>query len=208
MIKNIGMSRITFIFVLFLMNVSLLGVAHFYFLPKEEMKSREVSTVKSGTRTKYSEVVQLREDFALLKDRLTSFSALELSGFFENQNRLKARREVELFRERSKLLKVSMDIGAGDVEEDAVAAQAGHVLLKSPFSIDIDAQDDADVMYFIKMMQKKFPGIVKFKTLEMKRTQNLDAPLLRLIGTGTPTPLVQATLQMEWITMPSKEDVK
>jgi hypothetical protein len=208
MIKDVGLSRIIFILVLLGLNAAFLSAAHFHFVPKEELKSREVGMVKGATRTKYAEIVQLREDFALLKDRLTSFSALELSGFFESQNRVGAERDIDSFRERAKLLKVNMSMEGGEVIEEPSAAAAGHVLLESPFSVKIDAQDDADVMYFVKLMQKKFPGVVKFENITMKRIRDLDAPLLRLIGSGTPAALVEAEIKMKWITMPSKEDVE
>ena len=208
MLKNIGLSRAIFISIVFGINLFLLAGTYLYVMPEQVLKSGELTASKATVQSKYNEIVQLRDDFSLLKERLKEFSALELSGFFENQNRLVAKKKINAFGLKTELLKVSMDMEAGMIVDNYKANQAAHVVLRSPFEVKIDAQDDLDVIYFLKLMQEQFSGVVEFKSINIKRVKNLDAPLLRLIGGGTPSTLVQANVQMNWITMPSKEDIQ
>lgn len=208
MLKNVGLSRVIFISILLGFNIFFLAGAYLYVMPEKITKSQELAASKSTVQAKYAEIVQLREDFSLLRERLKEFSALELSGFFENQNRLLAQEKISSFGLKTELLKVSMDMESGEIVASAKAAEAGHVLLKSPFAVKIDAQDDLDVVYFLKLMQEQFSGVVEFRSVDIKRVQNLDAPMLRLIGGGTPSTLVKANVEMNWVTMPSKKDVQ
>lgn len=208
MLKNVGVSRFIFISIVLGVNLFLLAGTYLYVMPEQALKSGELTASKATVQSKYNEIVQLREDFSLLRDRLKEFSALELSGFFEDQNRLLAKEKINEFGFKTELLKVSMDMESGMIIDNFKANQAAHVVLRSPFEVKIDAQDDIDVIYFLKLMQEQFSGVVEFKVVNIKRIKNLDAPMLRLIGGGTPSTLVQANVQMNWVTMPSKEDIQ
>ncbi len=208
MLKNVGLSRIIFIVFILFLNGAFFCSSYFYLIPQKQEADRGLATVKLNVQSKQAEIVQLREDFNLLKERLKEFSALELSGFFEAQNRLSAKEKIEDFRFKADLLNVSMLMDSGEILENVQSLDANHVLLKSSFSVKINAQDDLDVMYFLKLMQEGFPGVVEFETIDIKRIKNLNAPLLRLIGSGVPEALVVADVKMNWVTMPSQEDLQ
>ena len=56
-------------------------------------------------------------------------------------------------------------------------------------------------------MEKQFPGVLQYQSLDLKRVKNLDAPTLRQIGNNIHSTLVEADLVMDWYTMPSQEDL-
>ncbi len=206
--KNIGLSRVFFIACLFLLNVLFFLSLYFYMLPQQKESEQALRVVKESVQSKYAEVLQLRDDFSLLEGRLKEFSALELSGFFEVQNRLRAKEKIGEFSKKAEILKVHIEPKSGEIIESLPVAEAGHVLIKSPYFLKIEAQDDLDVFYFLKMMQTRFLGLVQFEKINIRRSKNLNAPLLRQIGNGQPEVLVKAEVEMNWITMPSKKDIE
>lgn len=207
MIKNVGLSRVIIVGFLLALNVLLGAGAYFYLAPMAQKKEVELRSAKGLVQSRYSEIMTLREDFALLEDRLTEFSELELSGFFDNQNKVFADSKGKEFAVKSNVTG-TFTVKAAEEVVDSRAEEAGHVLLKSPVEVILGGEDDVDVMYFIKLMQKQFPGIVEFEHIELKRVQDIDASVLRQIGSGGSAKLVEADIMMNWITMPNKEELK
>jgi len=206
MIQNIGMSRVVVVALLLLLNAALIGATYFYVAPMDVKKERELRSSKGAVQARYGEITQLREDFALLKDRLTEFSFLEVSGFFDNQNKVFAEAKGNELAIKSNLTG-SLSVKPAETIVDPRADEAGHVLLRSPVVMEVGAQDDLDVMYFIKLMQERFPGVLELQSLELTRVKNLDATVLRQIGSGGVATLVEANITMDWITMPNKENL-
>ncbi len=178
-----------------------------YLMPMRAEKDQELSSIKSAIETRRREVAQLKEEYILLKEQLEAFTQLGLQGFFNNQNRVEAQESFNGLRELSGLLNTRYSISSGVLVEDPKATEANYVVLRSPVQLDISSLDDVDVYTFIKALQERFPGNVDIINVDMARKQSVTAPLLREIGSGSPTKMVEAKVNFEWRTMAPKDNL-
>jgi len=79
--------------------------------------------------------------------------------------------------------------------------------LKSPVTVEAKSIDDVDIYSFIKFIEEKFPGRTDISSLSLHRIEIFDTAILRKIGGGSPTPLVDATFAFDWFTMAPKNIV-
>ncbi len=77
----------------------------------------------------------------------------------------------------------------------------------SPVTVEVKSIDDVDVYSFLKFIEEKFPGRVDVASLSLNRMEIFDTAILRKIGSGTPTPLVEAKISFDWLTMAPKNVV-
>ncbi|MAQ70938.1 MAG: hypothetical protein CL565_01965 [Alphaproteobacteria bacterium] len=208
MIDIIGMKRILTIAIIAGFAIILFAAAYFLMVPQTQTLNGEYQSVSSQASGKRSEVLGLRQEFTELQGTIRNFRILEEEGFFVNQNRLEASEIVENFRDIVGLIKARLEIDPGEILENQMAQEAGHVYLQSKLNLSLEAQDDLEIFAFLKLMQDRFPGELIIEEMSISKTRNLDEVVLRQIGTGTPVTLIQANLIYNWITIPAEEDLE
>lgn len=176
-----------------------------YLIPLKETKEAEVSKVQAEIEAKRAEVAKLKEEFILLQIQLRKFKELEAKGFFNNQNRVKAKESFAELGVLAGVLNTRYQIDSGILTDVRQASEANSVIVKSPVTLNIDSLDDVDVMTFIKGLQEKFPGSVDFTAVELERTEDLDADVLKKIGRGDPIIMVRAKITFDWRTMANRD---
>jgi hypothetical protein len=90
---------------------------------------------------------------------------------------------------------------------DPLADQASQVVLKSPVTVNVSAMDDVDVYSFLKFVQEKFPGDIDVTSMKLKRTEIFNEAMLRKIGGGSASPLIESEIVFDWYTMAPKDVV-
>lgn len=207
MLKVLGSKRLIFIFTL-LGAVIVIGYAYYNFIvPAHEQSTQELATSKAAVTEKYQEVARLKEEYVLLQSQLRAYKELEARGFFNDQNRSLAGDNLDKLSKYAQLLKANLKFGSGTLVKDAGAELAGQVILKSPVSVEAKSIDDVDVYSFIKFIEEKFPGRIDITAFSLNRMEIFDTAILRKIGSGSPTPLVDAKLSFDWLTMAPKDAV-
>lgn len=207
MLKVLGNNRLLFIG---LVSVLLAGFAYLYYdwlLPAHAQSTQELQTSKAAVDQKYNEVVRLKEEYVLLQSQLRAYKELEAKGFFNDQDRTAAVDKLDKLSKVSNLLKASLKFGSGQLIEDPAATLANQVVLKSPVSIAVKSIDDVDMYSFVKFIEEKFPGRIDITSLSLNRIEIFDTTILRKIGGGSPTPLVESKLSFDWLTMAPKDIV-
>lgn len=176
-----------------------------YLMPLRAQKDQELSSLKAEVEARRQEVAKLKEEFVLLQLQLRDFKELEALGFFNNQNRVKAQEGFDSIRDLSGLLRTRYDISSGQLIEEPRAVEANHVVLKSPVKLEVESLDDVDVYTFIKGLNEKFPGSVDLTRITLQREEDLTAPILRQIGSGSAVKLVSAEVEFDWRTMANRD---
>jgi hypothetical protein len=92
-------------------------------------------------------------------------------------------------------------IDPAKVIRDQKAKKAGHVILSSPVSIDMEALDDIDIYTFIDLMQKDFPGNIDIRKITLERKHDIKTELLQNIASGEPKVLMEAKMEFQWRSM-------
>lgn len=185
-----------------------LGYAYFYDLSEARIaQESQLSATKSAVQARYAEVAKMKEEFVLLQTQLRDFKELEFRGFFDDQNRANARDNLSKLSQKSGLLKAKLEVEQGVPVPDPLtdAAVSKHMILKSPVKISTSSLDDVDVYTFMKFLNTKFPGYVDLREVKLRRTEILNAAMLRKIGGGDPTPLVEGSITADWYTMTPKD---
>ena len=204
MLKVLGTKRLAFICLV----LGLAGVLSYVYynilLPAHEKSTLELQTSRAAVTEKYAEVTRLKEEYVLLQSQLRSYKELEAKGFFNDQDRSAALDKLDKLSKYAGLLKASLKFGSGQLIADPVAAKADKVVLKSPVTVDAKSIDDVDVYSFIKFIEEKFPGRVDVTSFSLHRMEIFDTGILRKIGVGDPTPLVDAKITFDWLTMAPK----
>ena len=205
MIQLIGAKRLMMIVVLAGL-CSVLGAgAYLYLIPQGEKLEKELRTIKSDISFKRSEADRFRQEMAEIQNEKNTFESLETLGFLGEQSRLDARKRIEAIQSYSRVLSATYNIEPGSVENADTATAADRVVLKSKVTIDIEALDDADVYSFVYLLENAFIGYVAVTSMELERVLDLNEVTLRQIGSGIPTVLVKAKIEMDWKTLMSRE---
>lgn len=207
MFKVLGSKRVLFIG-LVAGAIAIIAYGYYnYLLPEHQKSTQELQATKSAVDQKYAEVIRLKEEYVLLQSQLREYKELEARGFFNDQDRSAAIDKLDKLSKYAGLLKASLKLGSGQLINDPVADQAGQVVLKSPVTIDVKSIDDVDVYSFVKFIEEKFPGRVDIMSFKLNRIEIFNTAILRQIGGGTPTPLVDASIAFDWLTMAPKNVV-
>lgn len=208
MIKVIGTKRLALVVVFVLLNALLAAGLYMYFAPQSEQAERELRNMRNEIAHKRSETSRLRDDFDQIQEQRDFFERLEQAGFFTNQNRLVARRRIEDVQERTGVLSAGYNIGSGEVIRNADVQEAGHVILRSDINFTVSAMDDLEIYNFIFWLENVFPGHMMVESLQMRRSREINEAVLRRIGSGSPTVLVEADIRMVWRTMVPEDIVR
>jgi hypothetical protein len=207
MIDIIGGRRLFVIFVMVLLN-AVLGAGLFYFImPEKASHARELRQVKADIANLDMDIVNVKQQREKLLEQKDIFEKLKRQGFFTPQNRIVARDRIEEIRELSSVLSARYTIKPALLESNREIKKAGHIILSSPFHIEIEALDDADIFRFIYLLQTSFPGHVSFDDIVIDKTEEVTESVLRNIGSGVPVVLVKADLDFTWRTILPEDQV-
>lgn len=204
MIQILGTKRVLFLTLLLLLNVGLVVALYVHLIPEQEKVARQLRSTKQAITTKKQEIERIKEEIAMLRENLKQYKILQDSGFFGNQNRTTAQDAFQEIREESNILKAKYYIKAAKRIENDKAKAVDHVFLSSAIDVELEALDDIDVYYFVKLLQRRFPGNVELSTFELKRSSDVTDVVLRNIGGGQPVTMVSGQLSFNWRTMPSE----
>lgn len=201
MIQILGLKRIVTLAVLFALNV-VLGVALYYFITPEKTRvENELRRVTGEVATRRTETEKLRTEYQLIQEQKSKFVELQKAGFFNVQDRVEARKMIEAIQANSHVLAAKYSLMPAEVVENKFAAEADHVVLRSPISFSIEALDDIDVYSFVYWLENSLPGHVSIENISIERAQEVDEVTLRKIGSGVPTVMVTAKIDMSWRTV-------
>ena len=207
MIDIIGYKRLVVLVALLLICGVFAGVSYGYLMPKNETLQADLKREQGKIRTKQAEAKKMREDFVTIQEKKDDFENLKLSGFFSNQDRLAFRRRISGVQEYADVLKASYDIGAAQIESNPGVEKAGHVVLKSDISVDIESMDDMDFYRFMYWVRNGFDGHTTITDMTLKRQTDVNDVTLRQIGSGTPLVLVKGKINFEWRTLVDESDI-
>lgn len=207
MLKVLGTKRITFMVVVLLLAAAIGSAYYYWILPERELVTAELNATKAATEVRYQEVAKMKEEYVLLQSQLRSFKALELRGFFNDQDRSNGIEKIEKLSNYSGVLKTKLKFGSGQLVSDPLADLASQVVLRSPVTLNVSAVDDVDVYSLLKFIEEKFPGDIDISSFRLKRVDIFNEAMLRKIGGGKPDSLVEAEIILDWLTMASKDVV-
>ena len=207
MLKVLGTSKVTFMVLLLIVNAAIGSAYYYWIMPERKIVTAELDSTRAAVEARYQEVAKMKEEYVLLQSQLRSFKELELRGFFNDQDRSNAIEKIEKLSNYAGLLKAKLKFGSGQLVSDPLADMASQVVLKSPVTVNVSAFDDVDVYSFIKFIEEKFPGDIDVSSIKLKRTEIFNEAMLRKIGGGNPSPLVEAEFVFDWLTMASKDVV-
>lgn len=201
MIQILGAKRVLTLAILFLVNIALAAALYTIFIPEKTQTEQELRVTKAAVASRRGEIQTMQTEYQQIQQQKSLFGDLEKARFFTTQDRVEARRMIEAIQGTSKVLSAKYAIGAAEVLENEQASAAGHVILHSPLSVNIDALDDMDIYNFIYWMENAFPGHAAVTSLTLERQLDIDEVTLRQIGNGVPTVLVNANIDFDWSTM-------
>jgi hypothetical protein len=207
MIEVLGIRRILTLVVLVLLNAAIGAGVYLYFVPENQKLTNSLTQLTGQVVSKRAEVDRMRLEYTQIQEQKVYFEDLQAAGFFNDQGRVAARERIEAIQKKSQILNASYTISPAQIEMNEGAEKANHVVLNSLISFKIEAIDDIDVYNFVYWMENAFMGQVSVESLDIKRTQNVTEAVIRQIGTGTKTVLVEADLNMRWRTLSPKESV-
>lgn len=207
MIDKIGPRRATVLFVL-IGAIAVLAVANYLFLrPKADSTKLELDGVRNETSVLKKETEKMRADLAVIEKQKLFFDSITKMGFFNEQDRLQARQRFETMQQLSKIISAKYEIRAATIVPDEAAEKTGYVIMDSPIKIDLSAIDDLDVYRFIYYLNYGFPGHITIRNVSIERKAELTPTVLKNIGSGLPTEIITATMDLQWRTMAKKESV-
>ena len=212
----VGLTAITALFAVF---------SYMYFLPQTLQKVTALSEARSYVDAKRAEIVVLRQEYADLQGYMTDFKALEKRGFFNEQNRISARRELDAVVNQAGLIRANYeiktakpiaDINAAETDPNAGgvppadpnAPSGNYKLVVSEINIDFEAFDDVQVYNFIKRMQDTFPGRIGLRRLNIMPQGKFNQETYLQIGNGMAVTLIGGEMTLLWYNIIPAEKVQ
>ena len=201
MLRAVGFKRLFMLSVLVIFLV--VGFIFVTYSMKPNIKNTEAELLRNQgdiaeMTDNMDKLVQGIEQFATQKD---NFETIQGLGFFDSQNRVEARKRLNLMQQESRLLAARYTIKPAITENNDKAAEAGYKIIKTEIEFGLDAIEDSDIYNFIYLLNHGFPGHISITDLDLSRAKEVTQPLLRKIGDGQPEPIIKAVLKVNWRTM-------
>lgn len=201
MIKVLGTKRILTLAILIAANACLAFVAYGYLAPEKISKERELRMLRGQVSSLNRDIDNILLEFDQLEDQKSEFEKLEKDGFFKDQGRRQAEKLFNLIQERSGVSKAQVSVSAGLIEENEIAKKAKHKILRSPVELRVEAMDEVDILRYVFMVEKYFPGHISLENIKLHRDAEVNGTVLRSIASGKNIPLIKAEIEMVWRTM-------
>lgn len=205
MIKLIGLQRLLILVVLLGLNA---GLAAGFFLVVDPMKVEaqdKISSLDSQISTLRNKIVNVKAELKELKSKIPEYRAMEDEGFFQEQNRFLVGKVLEQYRAATKLIGFSFLVGEIEEINSVDAAKAGYRLINSSITVNqINAYLDTHVFALANIIDYAFPGRTRVKRIYVKRIdpgEEIDNDTLDKICKGQALPLVEATVEFDWLSL-------
>ena len=207
MLETLGIKRLAILGALAALAGLLAASYYLYIVPEQESAERQLRKLEGQVSTKRSDIAKIQVELEKLVEQKDTFEELRDKGYFSEQNRVVARNRIEEIQDLSAVLSVRYRIEPADIETNELIEKANHVILSSPFEVNIDALDDTDIYRFFYLLQTSFPGHASFEQIELERGTEVNDASLRKILTGEPVPLVRGKIRFTWRTFLPEESV-
>ncbi|GJL84510.1 MAG: hypothetical protein DHS20C02_02850 [Micavibrio sp.] len=208
MIRVLGAKRVLLLVVLMAVNILFAFAVYGYMMPEKIKTERNLRSLRGQISTVQQDINHLQIEFEQLEEQQAKYQQLEKDGFFRAQGRREAQDLFERIQDSSKVISAVASIRAGEIEDHVEAQKAAHKLLVSPVDLKIEALSDVAVFRYLYLLEKSFPGHIAVNKIDLKRTQNLNAAVLRSITTGSNLSLVEADISLLWRTMIPEANVR
>ncbi len=208
MIKILGVKRVLLLVALVAVNALFAAAVYGYMMPEKIKGERNLRALRGQISTVQEDIERFQVEFEQLEEQQARYQALEKDGFFRLQSRRAAQDLFERIQNSSKVVSAAALIKSGKIENHVEAQKAAHKLLVSPVELRIEALSDTEVFRYLYLLEKTFPGHISVNEIDLKRTQNLNAAVLRSIATGINPPLVEANINLVWRTMIPESQVR
>lgn len=233
-VKILGPKTLIALAVLAVITIVFAAFSYFFLLPQTSAKVGALTEARTFVDGKRSEIITLRQEYADLQSYMTDFKALEKRGFFNEQNRITARRELDRVVNDSGLIRANYeikaarpiaDINAAGGPEAAAADPAAvadpnaaaatsaaqpsgnYKLVVSPIQIEFEAFDDVQVYNFIKRMQDTFQGHIGLRNFTIRPGDVFNQDTYLLIGNGQTVSLINGEMTLLWYNIIPSEKV-
>ncbi len=204
MIKLIGIGRLFIIISLGLLLALLVVYYHFSAVPVLSDVSKELRKNNSEISNISNDLDELKNGMEEFKGRQDEFLALkDQYDFFNPQDRVQARRQLNVIRDLSRVTSAQYNIRPAVTEEKQSLRDAGYKLLSTPIEFTLKAIEDKDIYTYLYHLNFSFPGMLIIDEISISRDEEVTQPLLRDIGTGREDirALVTATVKTSWRTV-------
>ncbi|MAF98014.1 MAG: hypothetical protein CMH26_05190 [Micavibrio sp.] len=208
MIKILGFKRLVILLVLIGIN-AFVGAVTFGYLSPESLKSeRDVRSMRSQNTALRADIERVQVELEQLAEQKGLFEKYREAGFFARQNRRQIEDILKSVQQFSGVTRAAASVNPAEIEENEEAAKANHNVLNSTIEIKIAAFSDVDILRYIFLLKRDFPGHVSVDEINIKRAGEVNGTVLRAIATGSGIPLVNAELVLSWRTMVPENDLE
>lgn len=201
MIRNLGIKRIAVLLIL----AGFLGgtaAAYYYYLePQQVQLDRKVSSAKRQANKLQKDLDRITVQMSTIEEQKEKFEDLEAQGFLSDQNRRETQQILEQVLADSPVVNAVVSVERPSFLPDEVAQRAGHSVMTSPISIQIDAMDDRDIYGYINLIQTRLPGHLSLDSLLITREGEITGAVLRDVAGGGKPVLARAQVDMTWRTL-------
>jgi hypothetical protein len=207
MINILGVQRVIGIAILLVLNLVVGAAVFMYVMPEKQKTQTELRRTQSMVAAKRNEIERIKDEFVRINQRKLMFEDLQKMGFFGDQDRIEIKRRFEAIDVLTDVLRAKYKISEAGTEENEHTEKMNHVILNTPFYIEVEAIDDLDVFRFIYWIENGFSGHTAITNVKLERVADLDDATLRYIGTDDPKTMVKGSFEFDWRTLIPKEDL-
>ncbi|MCD8493856.1 MAG: hypothetical protein LRY39_00185 [Alphaproteobacteria bacterium] len=207
MIKILGFKRVLILSVLLALNV-VFGMGYYSYLqPQTDSLQQQLSAARNKLAATQDDIQKMQVEFSQIEQQQGTFNRLKAQGFLGTQGRRQAEIIFGDIQRESGVVSAVANVRAANVQDNDIAAHANYALLVSPVDIEVQAMDDTYINRYLSLLFSRFPGALSIDSMTIKRTQDINNPVLRAIVNGQNVAMVSAKINLSWRTMISQEDI-
>lgn len=202
MIELLGLKRAIILAALFAVNLVVAAAFFLLLMPMKDEADQNLTTIKSQIFQLQTDIQNIKMELQQIKETMPKYDALAGKGFFLDQDRFYISRTLEEVKSRSQLAGFSFAID--DIKEikSADAAAAKRRLVASRIKIDrVISLLDVGFFDFMNVIESTFPAHVRIQSFQIRKQGSINEDALRRIASGDSSNLIQANLDMDWLTM-------
>lgn len=207
MLKTIGRKTSIIIITLLVINIAL-GAFFYLFLQgaaqQEELNLRQITGQVNSTQ---SNIAQIEDEIRQINEGKQEFENLQAAGLLDFQDRGPLQDAFDKAQRLSGVEKVRFKIEAASCFVNTELNGSDYVILGSPIEITVDAAEDLSIYNFLDLFRQMVNGYPSLERVQLKRQKDLTADVLKQIGTGQPSDLMQAQIDITWYTIVEKAKV-
>ena len=209
MIKLLGIKRLMTLLMVIAVAAVLAAIQFLWIAPASMDANNQVNGLNGEIGTLQNNIATVKEQIQETRENIPYYDRLKTVEFFSVQDRFAAQRVISGFQQESGIASAEFTIGQLVDVNEPMATEIEYRLAVSPIQIEsIQAYTDLDFYNLIYLMNNSFPGHIRIKNLELRRSANVDTSP---VGTAPPTPntdgpprkptFVTGDIEMQWLTM-------